>query len=130
MATTIIVRALVCGRMGHGQQLHQAAWSVHRLRGHYAATRAADGPDGMEARGRPFSVGGKGLTDSLTRFSFGDTYTYRKSIAEVREEHTRANSEHRRAAHEPLSLTPLIPVLRLAASRSLLYLQLSLKLLL
>ena len=28
----------------------------------YAATRAADGPDGMEARGRPFSVGGKGLT--------------------------------------------------------------------
>ena len=27
----------------------------------YAATRAADGPDGMEARGRPFSVGGKGL---------------------------------------------------------------------
>ena len=28
----------------------------------YAVTRAADGPDGMEARGRPFSVGGKGLT--------------------------------------------------------------------
>ena len=28
----------------------------------YAATRAADGPDGMEARGRPFSVDGKGLT--------------------------------------------------------------------
>ena len=27
----------------------------------YAVTRAADGPDGMEARGRPFSVGGKGL---------------------------------------------------------------------
>ena len=27
----------------------------------YAATRAADGPDGMEARGRPFSAGGKGL---------------------------------------------------------------------
>ena len=27
----------------------------------YAVTRAADGPDGMEARGRPFSVGRKGL---------------------------------------------------------------------
>ena len=27
----------------------------------YTVTRAADGPDGMEARGRPFSVGGKGL---------------------------------------------------------------------
>ena len=56
MATTIIVVALVCGRVGHGQHLHQAAWYIA-----YAATRAADGPDGMEARGRPFSVGGKGL---------------------------------------------------------------------
>ena len=28
----------------------------------YTVTRAADGPDGMEARGRPFSVGGKGLS--------------------------------------------------------------------
>ena len=28
----------------------------------YAATRAADGPDGMEVRGRPFSAGRKGLT--------------------------------------------------------------------
>ena len=27
----------------------------------YAVTRAADGPDGMEARGRPFSAGGKGF---------------------------------------------------------------------
>ena len=31
----------------------------------YAATRAADGPDGMEARGRPFSADGKGLSYSL-----------------------------------------------------------------
>ena len=28
----------------------------------YAATRAADGPDGMEARGRHSPAGGKGLT--------------------------------------------------------------------
>ena len=35
----------------------------------YAATRAADGPDGMEARGRPFSAGGKGLkVDSRRTF--------------------------------------------------------------
>ena len=26
----------------------------------YTVTRAADGPDGMEARGRPFSVAGRG----------------------------------------------------------------------
>ena len=58
MATTIIVRALVCGRVGHGHD------SSTKRRGQYiayAVTRAADGPDGMEARGRPFSVGGKGL---------------------------------------------------------------------
>ena len=29
----------------------------------YAATRAADGPDGMEVRGRPFSAGRKGLKE-------------------------------------------------------------------
>ena len=33
----------------------------------YAATRAADGPDGMEARGRPFSVDGKGLSAQSSR---------------------------------------------------------------
>ena len=39
----------------------------------YTVTRAADGPDGMEARGRPFSVGGKGFHVVVLREVYGQT---------------------------------------------------------